>query len=317
MYKSVDQLFKDLIVKILVEGYTYADPNRKNVNRIEINHFSCKLDVSEVFPILSLRKLPYKNGFSELMVFMSGSNDIRDLWKNNVNFWDKDWKNFLSKKFEQKFDVVTNHTDQADNLKKAFKELKDLKYESDLYSLGQIYPKLMRDFHGVDQLQNAVNTLILNKNATKQTITMWDPSQADNQALTPCHWAIELLPRKDSNILDLKWHQHSVDTFLGLPTNIVYYAGMLHQICSLVGMEPGCIIPDLSNVHLYDNAIAEAKELISRTPKEGNRPILNKPNPFGKEGRTLDWSLPEIKDWTIEGYEPHEPIKVEMLAYSK
>lgn len=307
MYKSVDKLFQDLIGEILEKGYTYADPNRKGVNRIEINNFSCKLDVSEVFPILSLRKLPYKNGFSELMVFMSGSNDIRDLWENNVNFWDKDWANYVDKRYESPEALKTN-------LKTAWKESSCGKYAPWVYSLGQIYPKLMRDFHGVDQLQNAVNTLILNKNATKQTVTMWDPSQADNQALTPCHWAIEFLPRKDSNVLDLKWHQHSVDTFLGLPTNIVYYAGMLHYICDIVGMTPGCIIPDLSNVHLYDNAIAEAKELISRTPKEDNKPILIK---VDSSDKTLDGSLSEIKDWVIEGYEPHAPIKVEMLAYSK
>lgn len=315
MYKSVDQLFKDLIVKILVEGYTYADPNRKNVNRIEINHFSCKLDVSEVFPILSLRKLPYKNGFSELMVFMSGSNDIRDLWANGVNFWDKDWSNFLNKGLK-----VPHEWEQFGKiLKEDWKHGIDKK-DNPAFSLGQIYPKLMRDFHGVDQLQNAVNTLILNKNATKQTITMWDPSQADNQALTPCHFMFEFLPRKGSNILDLKWHQHSVDTFLGLPTNIVYYAGMLHFICNLVGMKPGCIIPDLSNVHLYDNAISEAKELISRTPKEGNQPKLVWEDLEGFRQGTevfLDGRLKDIKGWTIEGYDPHAPIKVEMLAYSK
>lgn len=307
MYKSVDKLFQDLIKEILNNGYTYADPNRKGVNRIEINHFSCKLDVSEVFPILSLRKLPYKNGFSELMVFMSGSNDIRDLWANGVNFWDKDWGNFLGRR---------GYSSDTFTMKKMFSDGKDSLIRDEVYSLGQIYPKLMHDFNGVNQIVKAIETLKNNPNATKQTITMWDPSVAEDQALTPCHWSFEFLPRKGQGILDLKWHQHSVDTFLGLPTNITYYAGLLYLVADYVGMKPGCIIPDLSNVHLYDNAIKEAKELISREVKPDNKPVL-KFEPLENKGNFFLDSLGVINNWAIEGYDPHAPIKVEMLAYSK
>lgn len=49
----------------------------------------------------------------------------------------------------------------------------------------------------------------------------------------------------------LKWHQRSVDTFLGLPFNIASYALLANIIGTLTGIQPLSIIGDLSNVHFY------------------------------------------------------------------
>lgn len=313
VYKNVDSAYKELVENILKNGSKYLDPNRAGVSRIEINSYLLEIDVSKYFPILSLRDLPYKNGLMELMVFLSGSNDIRDLWENRVNFWDKDWGNYVNKS------VVTGDINKlTTTLKEFWKDGDDQGAEYDeVYSLGDIYPKLMRNFHGVDQIANMVKTLETNPNATKQTITMWDPSSVNNQALTPCHFMFQILPIKDSKTLDLKWSQHSVDTFLGLPTNIVYYAGMLHYICWKLGYKPGKIIGDLSNVHLYDNALDKAREIITRhEAKIGDLPELyipSEPNP----NLSFDQELETIKDWEIRNYNPQGKLKVEMLAYSK
>lgn len=49
----------------------------------------------------------------------------------------------------------------------------------------------------------------------------------------------------------LKWHQRSVDTFLGLPFNIASYGLLAYIIGSITDMVPMSLIGDLSNVHFY------------------------------------------------------------------
>ena len=50
----------------------------------------------------------------------------------------------------------------------------------------------------------------------------------------------------------LKWHQRSVDTFLGLPFNIASYALLAMIIEGLTGYKAVGLIADLSNVHFYE-----------------------------------------------------------------
>jgi thymidylate synthase len=97
--------------------------------------------------------------------------------------------------------------------------------------------------------------------------------------------------------LHLKWHQRSVDTFLGLPFNIASYAMLLHMFAQQTNMIPGTLIGDLSNVHIYDNHISYVEEQITlRDPKKYNLPkfILNKSESM------FDY---KFEDFVFENYE--------------
>ena len=60
------------------------------------------------------------------------------------------------------------------------------------------------------------------------------------------------------------WNQRSVDTFLGLPFNISSYGLLLLLLCEETGYEPGDLIGNLGDIHLYKNHIDQAKEQLSR-----------------------------------------------------
>lgn len=66
--------------------------------------------------------------------------------------------------------------------------------------------------------------------------------------------------------ISLMWNQRSVDTFLGLPFNIASYATLLMLIADEVNMIPEDLIGNLGDVHLYNNHIEQAKEIITREP---------------------------------------------------
>jgi len=66
--------------------------------------------------------------------------------------------------------------------------------------------------------------------------------------------------------ISLMWNQRSVDTFLGLPFNIASYATLLMLIADEVNMIPEDLIGNLGDVHLYNNHIEQAEEIITREP---------------------------------------------------
>jgi len=100
--------------------------------------------------------------------------------------------------------------------------------------------------------------------------------------------------------LSLKWHQRSVDTFLGLPFNIASYGLLLHMLAQQTNMVAGTLIGDLTNVHIYQNHIEQCKEQIGREPLSLPRLKLEKAKDI------FSYCYGDVK---IDGYVSHEPIK--------
>ena len=69
--------------------------------------------------------------------------------------------------------------------------------------------------------------------------------------------------------------------FFGLPFNIASYGLLLLLLCDETGLQPGDLIGNLGDTHLYSNHIEQAKEQISRyefnlpTIKLSNINVLN------------------------------------------
>lgn len=333
---KIDNTYQQLLKDVLSRGYTYDDPNRKGVKRTQLSDYRIRHNIlKDGYPVLTLRKIHTDGGIGEFVSFMNGENNIVDLQRNKVNFWNKDGYNFY-KKFTKKPISFDEYTDKVSNGDRV------------LGDLGKIYPHQMRNWGGsIDQIKSLVKTLQKNPMATKKTVTMWNPSDMVETSLSPCHWSFEALVEvltvsqresylrlseedvydsyvsdtafKDrSEVLDdigvpkyglsIKWHQHSVDVFLGLPTNLIYYANMCITLAKEADMIPMDIIGDLSNVHLYDNAIKPAYELLKRDP-----------NKYGSPSFKYRGSIDNLKIecFTITDYDSYENIKVEMLPYSK
>jgi len=103
-----------------------------------------------------------------------------------------------------------------------------------------------------------------------------------------------------SRRLSLKWHQRSVDTFLGLPFNIASYGFLLEMIAQQVNMVPGVLVGDLTNVHIYKNHIEQCKEQLKRKAKPLPQLVLNKADDIFSYG---------LQDYQIVNYDPHPTIK--------
>lgn len=302
---SVDYQLGELYYDIINSGFTYQDPNRKGVERTQLGDYKIVIDCSDwEFPALRLRKVSPKVAFAEFKGFFLGLTDLHSLENMGCKFWRKDAYRFAIKtrQFNGDFEEFEKTLPNVD--------------------MGAIYPHQMYRFqHSVNQIDLVLDEIRKNPHGTKRTVTMWNPSEVDACALTPCHWSFELIVEGDE--LSLKWHQHSVDAYLGLPYNVMYYAYALFYFSTYLGLKPKNLIGDLSNVHLYDNQYDVAKIVVDRFTNV----LVTEPLPDlakfkwgkGSPQLTLDFrTFVKTNTCEVVGYKSlGELEKVEMLTYSE
>lgn len=212
---------------------------------------------------------------------------------------------------------------------------------------GGTYPDNIR-FKYLDQISKLIQNLKENPMNRRHIVTAWNPTELYDMALPPCHWAFEIIPEpiktykpcsfcgcgegyQDPDCIGnlgenywksktpvtqyqftLKWHQRSVDSFLGLPFNIASYALLAHIIGKLTNMVPKTLIGDLSNVHIYEPHIDAVKEQLKR--EEYELPTLDIDSSVDFKDLESFLKTSSIDKFSLTNYKYHPAIKADMIA---
>lgn len=271
MSNELDRQYKELLETIINFGVEKTD--RTGTGTKSVFGYTIRHNMQKGFPILTTKKVAWKQVTSELLWFLTGQTNIAFLHKHNNHIWDGDYEK-------------SGRTDGE---------------------LGPIYGKQWRKWKGpngsIDQINDLIRNLKENPDSRRLMVSAWNVGELDQMVLPPCHYGFQCWTREQDGkrYLSLMWNQRSVDTFLGLPFNISSYGLLLHLIANECGMIPDELIGNLGDTHLYLNHIEQAKEQISRTPYE--LPTL-------KTDVKIDGiccTLPS--DFILEGYQYHPTIK--------
>jgi thymidylate synthase len=314
-----DGQYKKILEEIYYGGYKYQDPNRKGVERIEISMINLYCRPSVGFPALTTKEVYFKGAIAELIFFMSGSTDIRKLWEMGVRFWDKDWAHF-----HKYSESAANYL--YEGWKSNKEDYKDASV-SKVYDMGKIYSHQWRNANGVDQLFNLVSSMIKTPMSTSLIVNSWNPADLPDMCLPPCHYSFQVIcqPVNDTYTFNLVWSQRSTDFFLGTPVNIMFYAALAQVLEIMTGYKCSAVIGELKNVHIYDNQINVAKELMFRDPElhgeskleiDKSKFKLFLDNPSHLNFNSVINSL-SLQDFSLVGYNSYPKLKVEMLSYNK
>lgn len=243
------------IVKYILENGE-RKPNRTGVDALAVAGRMFEHDMSQGFPLLTTKKVPFKVVAVELEFFIKGLTDKNWLQERNNHIWDE-WASPKKAPY--------GHTPEA---KEKMKNERDL---------GPIYGFQWRHFNaqyqnydtdytgqGVDQLKKIIETLKTNPDDRRMIVNAWNPSMLGEMALPPCHYAFQVTVINGR--LNLLWNQRSVDTMLGLPFNIASYALLLHLLAKETGLQEGKLVGFLADTHIYVNHIDGAKEQLGRDP---------------------------------------------------
>ena len=340
---KIDVTYHNLLDKILQEGYTYEDPNRKGINRTEIPSYTFRHKFKDGFPAISTKKLHYKNVVTELIWFLRGDTNIKYLIDNGCNIWNKDAYNYyLKSRTKEKYnDCYCGHTTDCECGTASIDNFIDgIKNGSGLGDLGKVYGHYWRDYDGFDQIKDIINKMINTPMSSEIIVTARNPNDKDNQALPCCHYGFQIIMRpldipKYHDIynipypkygFELHWNQRSCDLFLGIPYNIASYATLALILEKITGHKALGIQGDLKKVHLYDNSLDAVKEQLSRDVnqynkcemtfhvEEGTTMFDHYKDPFRKDidlNRLFNTFRPST--FKLQNYESYPHIKVEML----
>ena len=173
---KLDKAYTDLLQDILDNGTPKSD--RTGTGTISVFGRQIRHKMSEGFPLLTTKKMPFKTIVTELLWFLRGDTNIKYLVDNNCHIWDGDaYKNFCN-----------SHTEIFVTQKEFIERIKDdNEFAKKWGDLGPIYGKQWRSwgerkhdsisneyFIGIDQIQNLINDLKSNPDSRRLMVNAWN-----------------------------------------------------------------------------------------------------------------------------------------------
>ena len=292
MINELDRQYKELLETIIHFGVEKTD--RTGTGTKSVFGYTIRHNMQKGFPILTTKKVAWKQVVSELLWFLTGQTNIEFLHKYNNHIWDGDYKK--SGRDDGELGPIYGH--QWRN----WGGWKEVKFTGEKDENGYLTPSYI-NHPGIDQIDELVRNLKNNPDSRRLMVNAWNVNDLNKMVLPPCHYGFQCWTREQDGkrYLSLMWNQRSVDTFLGLPFNISSYGLLLHILANECGMIPDELIGNLGDTHLYLNHIEQAKEQISRTPYE--LPTL-------KTDVKIDGiCCASPDDFVLEGYQYHPTIK--------
>lgn len=254
MANNLDRQYQKLLQNVLENGISKKD--RTGTGTLSIFGATIRHDMSEGFPVLTTKKVAFKTMVTELKWFLKGDTNIKYLVDNGCNIWNGDaYKKYC------KLQVPHDHFETQEEFIELIKT--DDEFARKWGELGPVYGKQWRDINGIDQLENLITGLISNPDSRRHLVDSWTVEDLDEMTLPPCHYSFQCYVADGK--LSLIWNQRSADLFLGVPFNISSYGLLLLLLCKETKLEPGELIGNFGDVHLYTNHLKQAAKQVNRS----------------------------------------------------
>jgi thymidylate synthase len=194
--------------------------------------------MSEGFPLLTTKKMPFKTIVTELLWFLQGNTNIKYLVDNGCNIWTGDaYKNYINNpayKAESVADLMGSQAGQLVRCSTQEEFVEKIKTDDEFANkwgeLGPIYGKQWREWGaryetnqilgtrtrrkpGIDQITNLIDQLKTNSNSRRLMVSSWNVGELDQMVLPPCHYGFQVYTRYLS--FDERWSLYSDNPYDG------------------------------------------------------------------------------------------------------
>jgi len=197
-----------------------------------------RYDLSEEFPILTLRPINLKAAIDEILwIWQRKSNNTHDL---NSRIWDS-W------------------ADQQGSIGKAYG-----------YQLGIKHKYRDGEF---DQVDRVLFDLKNNPYSRRIIVNMYNHNDLHEMNLYPCAYSMTF--NVTGNRLNAILNQRSQDILVANNWNITQYAILVHMLAQVTKLQVGELVHVIADAHIYDRHIPLVQELIQRTVYPAPKLIIN------------------------------------------
>ena len=237
-----DMLFIENCKKILNEGFSdeHLDVRDDGAPAHTIKTFGIvnRYDLSEEFPILTLRRTYFKSALDELLwIWQKKSNNVHELASG---IWDQ-W------------------ADEDGSIGKAYGYQLGVKHK---YKEGMF-----------DQVDRVLYDLKYNPQSRRIMTNIYVHADLSEMNLYPCAYSMTFNVTGDK--LNAILNQRSQDMLTANNWNVCQYAALVHMLAQVSGLKAGELVHCIADAHIYDRHIPIIRELIVREPKDAPKLVID------------------------------------------
>ena len=197
-----------------------------------------RYDLSEEFPILTIRRTFWKSAIDELLwIWQAKSNNVNEL---RTRVWDA-W------------------ADENGSIGKAYG-----------YQLGVKHHYKEGD---MDQVDRVLWDLKHNPASRRIITNIYNHADLSEMALYPCAYSMTFNVTGDR--LNAILNQRSQDMLAANNWNVVQYSVLTCMIAQVSGLKPGEFVHVIADAHIYDRHIPMIEEIIANEPKPAPRLVID------------------------------------------
>ena len=204
---NLDKQYVALLQDILDNGVVKQD--RTGTGTLSLFGRQIRHKMSEGFPLLTTKKMPFKTITTELLWFLRGDTNIKYLVDNDCHIWDGDcFANYIKHNPNADEQMISDASHMV-NIKEWFinKIKTDDEFAKKWGELGPIYGKQWRswsagsleDKHGfgnIDQITNLIHDIKTNPDSRRLMVNAWNVGEIDQMTLPPCHTDFQVYTRE-------------------------------------------------------------------------------------------------------------------------
>ncbi len=268
---AFDVQYAQMLREILDYGFEEENQRTGHVCK-SLPGMTMKFDLSEGFPLLTLRKIPLKVFIAEQVWFLMGHRNLAFLQR-----FTKIWDDFAEE---------NNCVESA-------------------------YGYRWRKHFGRDQMDGLIKLLQNDPTSRHGVILMWDPSDdglasGTKKKNVPCPYTFTV------QIIGGRLCVHLVirsnDMMLGNPHDVAGFALQAYFIAQKLKVPVGFLTVSISNAHIYDIHFDNAKEIVQRPIEHATIPFVCPKNAFDRAEDGDERLVEEIFDQLKKQYTPQESL---------
>lgn len=292
-YNKEEHKYLNTLKKIMKKGVMTID--RTKVGTLALFGESFKYNIRNYrLPLFTHRKMFLRGIIEELLFFISGSSNTKDLENKKVNIW----KGNTSREFLDSrglYDYKEGEYGPS--------------YGFNLRHYGAEYKGIDADYteKGIDQLADVIYKLKFDRNSRRILFTYHNPETLNKIPLQSCHVIYQFNINPETNELSCAFYQRSSDSALALNFNVVSASILVFMLCKICNLKPGKVIHNIGNIHIYLDHLEQVKKFVENKPY--NFPILQIEDPNNEIKNIDDF---KYKHFKVLFYNSHKSYKMNM-----
>jgi thymidylate synthase len=233
---------------------------------------------NDCHPILTRRKVWPKSVFGELLWFLSGSTNNKDLVER---YKCKFWTPWVDDEFEKKQGYAEGSFGPVYGFQ--------LRHFGGHYGngiggpqgiphqkrAGTTFGGSMYGKGGFDQMEWVINRIKEDPSCRRTLWTLWNPQDVAKMKLPPCHMMSQVFV-DDEKRLTLLLYQRSCDFPVGVPANIQFYSALAKMIAQQTDTTAHEFVHITGDSHIYGDQINLVEDYLALPKQDSPQLKINK-----------------------------------------